>query len=231
MASPHITEVPAGPKLRLIIGNKNYSSWSLRPWLVLRHLQIAFEEVRLALDTPAFAAQIGALSPTGLVPVLHVGDFIVSDSMAIIEYINDALAPGRAWPQDRQQRAIARAISARMHSGFDALRAELPMNCRLHGNQINVSEQTERQIDEICAIWRECRAKYGQEGPWLFGEFSAADAFYAPVALRFNTYVVPVDPVCDAYIEAMLAFDPLAEWIDAARREPEVIEREEVGKV
>lgn len=219
---------PVREDLSLVIGNKNYSSWSLRPWFLLKQLRITFTEIRVPLYTPTFAAEIAPLSPTGLVPALHHGDLIISDSLAITEFINDVLAPGRVWPSDVTQRAIARGVCAQMHSGFTALRAEMPMNCRRVGVEINVSEQVEQDIDRICALWRDCRRRYGSQGPWLFGEFSAADAFYAPVALRFNTYVVPVDPTSNDYIDTILAADAIRAWVNAARNETEIIESAEL---
>jgi glutathione S-transferase len=204
--------------LTLVIGNKNYSSWSLRPWLVMRHFGVPFEEVRLPLDTPEFERGIERWSPSGRVPVLHRGDLVVWDSLAIAEYVNEAFLDGRAWPSDRAQRAVARAASAEMHSGFQALRNELPLNCRKRAKNFVPSTEAKRDIDRIGELWRECRAHAGG-GEFLFGDFSIADAMYAPVVLRFRTYGIALGDVERRYADAILALPAVREWLAAAEAE------------
>jgi glutathione S-transferase len=205
--------------LTLVIGNKNYSSWSLRPWLLMRHHDIAFDEVRLPLDTPEFRSGITRWSPSGRVPVLHHGNLVVWDSLAICEYVNEAFLDGRGWPRDGAARAVARAVSAEMHSGFQALRNALPMNCRRRATGFVVPAEARGDIDRITRIWRECRARAAGDEPFLFGAFSIADAMYAPVALRFRTYGVAVGEVERHYADALIALPALREWLAAAEAE------------
>lgn len=204
--------------LTLVIGDKNYSSWSLRPWLLMRHFGIAFDEVRLPLDTPEFVSGIARWSPSGRVPVLHRGDLVIWDSLAIAEYINETFLEGRGWPRDPDARAVARAVSAEMHSGFQAVRNDLPLNCRRRASGFVVRPDARRDIERILRIWRECRARAG-EGPYLFGAFSIADAMFAPIVLRFQTYGVEIDAVERRYADTMLAMPALREWLAAAEGE------------
>lgn len=213
--------------LTLIIGNKNYSSWSLRPWLVLRKAGLAFEEVRIPLYLADSLEQTLRYSPTGKLPVLHHGDIRVWDSLAVIEYVADTFPDAAVWPSDRKARAEARAVSAEMHSGFEHLRQDFPMNCRVHLSDVPYSEAVAEDIARIRAIWRDCRDRFGAGGPFLFGAFSAADAMYAPVVLRFESYGVAVGSVERAYMDAVLGLPELAEWIEAGRLEEEIIERAE----
>ncbi|MBS0486206.1 MAG: glutathione S-transferase family protein [Proteobacteria bacterium] len=204
----------------LVVGSKNYSSWSLRPWLLLRQFGVAFDEIMLPLDTPEFYARIHDYSPTGRVPVLHDGDIRVWDSLAIAEYVNERWLGGRGWPRDHAARAFARSVSAEMHSGFPALRSELPMNCRKRVKDHPASKDAQADIERIKAIWREARERYGKSGPFLFGTFGIADAMYAPVVLRFESYDVALDPDERAYSEAILALPALQEWLAATVDEP-----------
>jgi glutathione S-transferase len=204
----------------LVIGSKNYSSWSLRPWLLLRAFGVAFEEILLPLDTPEFHARIGEYSPTGRVPVLHDGELRVWDSLAIAEYANERFLAGRGWPADSAARATARSISAEMHSGFAALRNELPMNCRKRVKNHQASAEAQRDIARVRQIWRQTRERCGHDGPFLFGAFGIADAMYAPVVLRFVSYAVALDPLERAYADAILALPALREWLDATVGEP-----------
>lgn len=217
------------PELTLVIGNKNYSSWSLRPWLVLRHFGVPFEEVRLPLDTREFELNIGRYSPSGRVPVLLDGGLRVWESLAICEYVAERYVMGEAWPGDRGARAVARAVSCEMHAGFAALRGELPMNCRGRRAGVAPSPAARADIDRIAALWRECRDHRGAPGPWLFGEFSIADAMFAPVALRFDTYGVDLPGEAEAYVSTVLAHPALREWVAEGRAESEVLEAEERG--
>ena len=206
-------------KLTLVIGNKNYSSWSLRAWLPMRHYGIPFEEVRLPLDTPEFVRGVERWSPSGRVPVLHRGDLVVWDSLAICEYINETFLDGRAWPQGASERAVARAVSAEMHSGFQALRTALPMNCRRRARNFIVPPDAQRDIARITHLWRDCRARFGVGGAFLFGEFSIADAMYAPVALRFRSYGVTLGDSEQRYADAVRELPAVREWSAAAEAE------------
>ena len=217
-------------ELSIVIGNKNYSSWSLRGWLMVKATGREFSEIRLAMDTPQFHDEIGRYSPARRVPVIRHGELAVWDSLAIGEYLAEQFPRAGLWPTDAGQRARARCVSAEMHSGFFALRGELPMNCRARDRRVSPSEQASKDIARIQAMWRECRAEAGEGGPWLFGEFSIADCMYAPVALRFLTYGVPCGPVEHAYVETVLGHPPVMEWMEAAQEETEVIDREEVGR-
>lgn len=205
--------------LRLIIGNKTYSSWSMRPWLLLQHHEIPFEELRLPLDTAEFRRRIGALSPSGRVPVLHDGRLVVWDSLAIVEYVNEAYLEGRGWPTDRSTRARARSAVAELHSGFSALRAELPMNLKRAPRAVPTSPAAAADIARVQALWS--AALEHSKGPFLFGDFGIADAFYAPVATRFRTYAVPLCAVCAAYCERLHALPALRQWYAEAAQEVE----------
>ena len=211
----------------LIIGNKNYSSWSLRPWLVLRYLGIDFDEVRLALDTPEFKSQILRYSAVGRVPVFQDEQVQIWDSLAICEYL--AESHPTLWPDERSERALARAFVSEMHSGFNALRNELPMNCRAEQRQITPSAAALADIDRIEQIWQQCINLHANEGPWLFGRFGIIDAFFAPVALRFQGYRLTLSHNSLEYVRLQLANPLLQEWLCAGQQEAEVLPREEVG--
>ncbi|UXI67646.1 glutathione S-transferase family protein [Tahibacter amnicola] len=200
----------------LVIGNKNFSSWSLRPWLLLKHFDVDFAEIRLPLDTPEFYATIGRYSPTGRVPVLQDGELVVWDSLAILEYSNERWLEGAGWPADRATRAHARAVSAEMHSGFQALRSECPMDC-VRRTRDPISAEARRDVDRIATLWRDCRNRYG--GPFLFGGFSIADAMYAPVALRITSYGIDVGPIEREYVGALLGLPALKSWLADAEAE------------
>lgn len=208
-------------KLTLVIGNKNYSSWSLRPWLLMRQAGIPFNEVRVSLYQPDSTAQLAALSPSGLVPVLHDGDVRIWDSLAICEYLNELFPECRLWPDARAIRAVARSLSAEMHAGFLALRSSMSMNLRGHYPDEGRTPESLRDIARIVDIWNECRQTYGADGDFLFGRFSIADAMYAPVALRFQTYAVPLEGQARAYADSLLTLPALQEWVEAGVREIE----------
>jgi glutathione S-transferase len=214
--------------LMLVVGSRNYSSWSLRPWLLLRHLGLAFTERQFELDTPEFDAEIAAISPTRRVPVLVHGGIRVWESLAICEYVSE-LAQGRGWPRDPALRATARAIAAEMHAGFAALRAACPMNARVSGRHVPMTPSLERDVKRIDAIWSGCRRDHGELGPYLFGGFSVADAMFAPVVLRVRSYGLPLSELARRYQETMMSDAHLAEWIEASRLETRVIPHEEVG--
>ncbi|MGD8429687.1 MAG: glutathione S-transferase family protein [Ectothiorhodospiraceae bacterium] len=213
----------------LVVGNRNYSSWSLRGWLALRKSGAEFETVRLALDTPTFAEEIRRYSPAGLVPVLRHGEHTIWDSLAIAEYANEVFANGALWPANPQTRGWARSVSAEMHSGFFKVRGAMPMNCRATGRRVENTAELQTEVDRIQAIWDECRTAFANDGPWLFGRFSIADAMYAPVVSRFITYGVALTPAARDYADAVLADPDMSEWMAAGREESEVLEREEVG--
>jgi glutathione S-transferase len=214
--------------LRLLIGNKNYSSWSLRPWLAMKAAGIAFEETLIPLSAPDFKAQVMAISGAGKVPVLLDGDVRVWETLAILEYLAEKFPEARLWPQASVARAHARAISAEMHAGFQPLRRHLPMNVRRPVKQRAPDASVMADVARIDAIWNECRARFGAGGPFLFGGFGAADAMYAPVVWRFHTYAVEVSAAARDYIRAVIALPASAEWREAARREPWVLEHDEV---
>ena len=209
--------------LKLVIGNKNYSSWSLRPWLHLRESRIPFEEVRIALFREGFREELRRYTPAGRVPVLIDDDLHVWDSMAIIEHVRERFPEALGWPADAAARAMARAISAEMHSGFLAVRDELPQNLRVRRPRAldGLSETCRRQIARIDEMWTAARREHGEEGPWLFGEMSIADVVYAPVALRFVTYGIPVGDESRGFVDSVCALDSVREFVDAARAEPE----------
>lgn len=212
----------------LVIGNKRYSSWSLRPWLFLRHHGVDFDERVLALDTDAFVADIGALSPSRRVPALHDGELVVWDSLAICEYANERWLGGRGWPADLARRAVARAACAEMHSGFAALRAECPMNvCRRLDAPLPLSPAASADVERVRALWRELRAQHGAGGQFLFGTAGLIDAYFAPVVMRFWTYRLPAGAVEAAYIEAVRGLPAMREWIDAAGAERELLQKYE----
>jgi len=197
--------------LKLVIGNKNYSSWSLRPWLAMKVAGIEFVEERIALDQPDTRARILACSPSGKVPCLLDGRLAVWDSLAICEYVNETYAAGRLWPADRAARATARAVSAEMHSGFAALRGHLSMDIRARkparGAEAQRRADVQADIERVVAIWTAALDASG--GPMLFGAFCIADAFYAPVVTRFVTYDVALPPLLAGYSARVLAGDPL----------------------
>ena len=209
-------------QLTLIIGNKNYSSWSMRPWLALKQAGIDFAEVRIPLDMPTTYEEIRRYSPSGKVPVLQDGNLTVWDSLAICEYVAENFAPN-LWPEDRIAKAVARSISAEMHSGFANLRQNMPMNCRARLCFLGINLAVQADIDRITSIWHDCREKYGSGGDLLFGNFTIADAMFAPIVSRFVTYEVKLDSVAQAYVEAVWKLPTMQEWVMAANFESESI--------
>jgi glutathione S-transferase len=214
---------------RIYIGNKNYSSWSLRGWLMLKQTGAAFEEVVIPLGpigtrTPAIRAH----SPSARVPALHHRDLVVWDSLAIGEYLAELFPKAHLWPEDREARAIARSVSAEMHSGFASMRSAMSMNLRRAESKVPISPAVAEDIARIFAIWSECRKRYGKGGPFLFGALSIADAMFAPVTTRFQTYGVDMDEGARAYVDAIRALPAMREWTDAAHRETTVIQEYEV---
>jgi len=217
-------------KLELIIGNKAYSSWSLRPWLALKHTGAAFAETRVPLYIPGYKEKLLGFGPSGKVPVLKHGTRTVWDSLAICEYLAELFPDAQLWPKDAVARAMARSVSAEMHSGFSAIRNAMPFNCRVRGRHVPITPEIQQELDRVQGLWKSCRDVHGNGGPWLFGRFSIADCMFIPVALRFVTYSVSMDAAGKAYADAALAHHPMAEWIAAAEQESEVMESNEVGK-
>jgi glutathione S-transferase len=212
----------------LVVGNRNYSSWSLRGFLAARAAGVPFDEVLVRLSVPGSKDELLKHSPAGKVPVLRHGEVRVWDSLAIIEYLAEIRHDAALWPTDAAARAHARSIAAEMHAGFQALRAHMPMNLRRSLPGKGRGRDVAEDIERVCAIWRHCRTHYGADGPFLFGRFSAADAMYTPVATRFRTYAVELEGVCQAYVDAVLARPDFLEWHEAALEEPWVIEEDEV---
>ncbi|GAB2491488.1 glutathione S-transferase family protein [Arenimonas alkanexedens] len=211
----------------LVIGNKNYSSWSLRPWLLLRHFGVSFEEVRLPLDTPEFREQVGRWSPTRRVPVLHDGPLAVWDSLAICEYANERWLAGEGWPAGTEARAIARCAAAEMHSGFVALRAQLPMNLRRQPREKHWDADAAHDIARVQGLWRELRSRFGSSGPFLCGRFGIVDAMFAPVCARFRSYGVDCDDTARDYLDAVLTLPAMKQWEAAGLAETERVGADE----
>ena len=211
------------PGLTLVIGNKNYSSWSLRPWLALRMAGLAFDEVRIPLYQDGSREQILRHSPAGRVPILRDGDVVIWDSLAICEYVAELAPQAGLWPADRATRAHARSISAEMHAGFTTLRGSMPMNLRKLGERLVTPPpaQVEADIERIVAIFEACRAQHAARGPFLFGAFTIADAMYAPVVTRFRSYSVGLPAASQAYAGAIAALAPMREWTAAGVAESE----------
>jgi glutathione S-transferase len=217
-------------KLAILIGNKNYSSWSLRPWLALAQSGLPFEETVVALYRPDTAAQIRPWSPSGKVPVLRHEGRTIWDSLAICEYLAETFPEKQLWPRDPGARALARSVCAEMHSGFPHLRSQMPMNIRAAGRKVSTTPELGSDVARVSTIWRDCREKAGSSGPFLFGAFSIADAMYAPVVTRFATYGVTLGPIERTYCEAVLALPAMRDWAAAAAKETEVIASSEVGR-
>ncbi len=214
--------------LTLVVGSRNYSSWSLRPWMLLRHLGLEFTERQFHFGSSEFDTELPKISPTRMVPVLIHGERRIWESLALCEYVSE-LAGGRGWPADEALRATARSVATEIHAGFHALRAACPMNARATGRRVPMTPPLERDLRRIDAIWSGCRRDHGELGPYLFGAFSAADAMYAPVVLRVRSYGLPLTELATRYLETMLADDHLCDWIEASARETIVIPQEEVG--
>lgn len=219
--------------MKLIIGNKNYSSWSLRAWLAAKQSGILFEELTVNIggdDWQVAKRQSGEIMPSGKVPILWDGEVVVWDSLAILEYLADKVGRERFWPKDDAARGMARAVVAEMHSSFRALRSELPMNVRARIEGHRISDECKADIVRVLQIWAEARARHGQGGPFLFGTFGAADVFYAPVVSRFVTYGIGVPGFAEAYMETMWEQEWMQAWIHAAEEEEWTIEQYEVAR-
>ena len=213
--------------LKLVIGNRNYSSWSLRAWLYLRQSGVPFEEIRIPLFSGSrWRDQLAEYTPAGRVPVILDGDLSVWDSLAICEYVREKEADAVDWPSDVRARAQARSVSAEMHSGFLGIRNELPQNIRARRalEPSELSEGCRAEVGRIDQIWRDAREDYGNRGPWLFGQFSIADVMYAPVALRFVTYSIPLSSEARHFVDQVQALDSIREWCLESAEERESLQ-------
>ncbi len=213
--------------LKLAIANKNYSSWSMRPWVLLAQAGIAFEEIQLKFSDDGKVPGIERYSPTRQVPVLLVDGEPVWDSLAICEAVAELFPDKRLWPAEARARQVARSICAEMHAGLRNLRGAMPMNIRAALPGKGMSPAVQKDIDRIVEIWESCRARYGRDGELLFGQFSIADAYYAPVATRFLTYAVTLPPAAQRYADALLALPAVRDWMAQARLESEFVRADE----
>lgn len=213
--------------LQLVIGNKNYSSWSMRPWVLMRQAGIAFEEIGLEFDSDVRVIGIEKYSKAGKVPVLLVDGEAVWDTLAIAETVAELFPEKQLWPEDARARRVARSACAEMHSGFQALRDRMPMNIRGHHPGKGLTPESRKDIARVVALWSECRERFGAGGPLLFGKFSIADAFFAPVVMRFRTYGVEVPRAAQDYCAAVEALAAVREWMDAARKEKKFVAGDE----
>jgi glutathione S-transferase len=215
--------------MKLIFANKNYSSWSLRAWLVLKHFNIPFDEDMVLLNGDGWRENLRKKSPSGKVPVLVDGDVVVPETIAIIEYLNDKYPAKGIWPSNRVERALARAAAAEMHGGFNAIRNEAPMNLRAsHPGKVD-PDLVAADLKRIERLWGELISRSG--GPYLFGSFTAADAMFAPVATRIRTYELPVTDLAMEYVEAIYALPAFQEWLVEAVKEPWTVEQDEIDSI
>jgi len=212
----------------LIIGNKNYSSWSLRPWLAMKVKGIGFTEKLIPLFDEDWPGAIAGISPTKCVPVLQDGGLCVWETLAILEYLADRHSGLGFWPADTEARAVARAVANEMHAGFPGLRSNMPMNIRKSLPGRGRGEGVDKDIARIEEMWTDCRTRFGGGGDFLFGEFCNADAMFAPVVSRLTTYCVEMDGVAESYVNAVQALPAMIEWSEAARAEPWIVEEDEV---
>jgi glutathione S-transferase len=213
--------------LKLVIGNKNYSSWSMRPWVLMRQAGIPFEEVQLRFASDVSVIGIEKYSKAGKVPVLMVDGQAVWDSLAIAETLAELHPEKQLWPADAAARRLARSACAEMHSGFQALRGKMPMNIRASYPGKGLTKESQRDIERVVALWSECREKFGSGGPLLFGKFSIADAFFAPVVMRFRTYAVEVPRAAQEYCAAVESLAAVREWMEAGRKEKDFVAADE----
>jgi glutathione S-transferase len=215
------------PKLKLVIANKNYSSWSMRAWVLLTHAGIPFTEVQLKFADDGTVRGIEGLSPSGLVPALWIDDEVVWDSLAICETVAELFADKQLWPADPAARRVARCVSAEMHAGFRELRKHMVMNIRSSHPGKGRTPQVAQDIARVVSIWEGCRSRFGAAGPFLFGSFTCADAMFAPVATRFRTYAVSLPPVAQRYADTILALPAVEQWCVAGRAETEFVAADE----
>lgn len=214
--------------LTLVIGNKNYSSWSLRVWIFMKQYQIKFNEKRVVLSTDTTDEELLKYNSGLKVPVLLEGDLAIWDSLAILEYLSEHYLAGKGLPSQPNKRAIARCVSAEMHASFSKIRRYLPMNCRKPITPIELSQPIQVEVQRIKAIWQQCREQYGDGGDWLFGQYSIADAMFAPIVLRFNTYGIKLDGILQEYSQTVLNQPHIIEWIKDSKKETEIIASDEI---
>lgn len=215
--------------MKLLIGNRNYSTWSLRPWLVLRHFDLPFQDEVLMLSGDRWRETLAERSPTGKVPVLIDGDLVVPETLAIIEYLADLFPEKAIWPADRRDRALARAAASEMHAGFSALRTQAPMNLRAsHPGKVDL-DSVRKDLHRVEQLWGDLLGRSG--GPFLFGEFTAADAMYAPLATRLRTYDLPISDTAAKYVEAIYALPAFQEWRALALKEPWIVDDDEIDVI
>ncbi len=219
---------PKSNCMKLIIGNKNYSSWSMRPWLLLKHFNVPFEEVRIPLFIEGFEQQLAVYTDANKVPVLHDGDLEVWDSLAICEYISEQYLDNQGWPADSVARSLARSASAEMHSSFLNVREQMPMNCRSQ-KKIDFGPDVLGEIERIDRLWQSLKSRYQSDGPWLLGTFSIADCMYAPMASRFHSYLPTLSDISSNYVATVLKHPSVQQWFAEAEAETEVIQQSEVG--
>jgi glutathione S-transferase len=213
--------------MKLYILNKNYSSWSMRPWLLLEHLGIPFEEIKLSYNDPQFKARLREVNPAGLAPVLVDGDLAIWDSLAIVEYVAETFPDRGVWPADKRARARARSVCAEMHSGFQALRGTLGMNCELRMPTPPLDADARADVARVCDLWADCARFARGGGPFLFGAFSAADAFFAPVVRRFVSYEVALPEAARRYVATIEVLPAMKKWMAAALAENDFVAHNE----
>ena len=215
-------------KIKLIIGNKNYSSWSLRPWILLKYFEIPFEEILIPLYEGNYKKQILKYSSNGKVPALVHGSVVISESLAICQYLSELFPKKKMWPQDIKDRALAYSIAQEMHAGFFYLRTNMLCNIRGRYPGKGMTPESKRDINHILEIWTSCRKKHKTQGPYLFGQFTVADAMFMPVVTRFRTYGVTLKGTSKEYAQTMLNLKAFKEWEEAAIKEPWVIKKSEI---
>jgi len=215
--------------VQLIIGNKNYSSWSLRPWLLLKHFDVPFEEIGISLFAEGYQQELAQYSPTLRVPVLKDGEYTVWDSLAICEYVSEKYLHGMALPKNIEERALCRAYCSEMHSGFMAIRSEMPMNCRAR-KRLRISAAAKADCGRVDQLFADARAQFSQRGDYLFGEFSMADCMFAPIVMRFTTYGIQLSAASQEYMGTMLQNSALSAWVEGANYESEILIDFELGE-
>lgn len=215
--------------MQLIIGNKNYSSWSLRPWLLLKHFDVPFEEVGIALFTEGYQQELAQYSPSLRVPVLKDGESTIWDSLAICEYVSEKYLQGLALPANIEERALCRAYCSEMHSGFMAIRSEMPMNCRTR-KRLEITAAAEVDCRRVDMLFSDARAQFSSGGDYLFGEFSLADCMFAPIVMRFTTYGIGLSESSQKYVRTMLQNTALSLWVEDAQNESHILADFELGE-
>lgn len=214
--------------MQLIIGNYNYSSWSMRPWLFVDYHALPVEVVKMHLTSEALLSRLRQHFSDGKVPLLVTETGEIWDSLAILEFLGERYPQTHPWPIDSEARAVARSVSAEMHSSFNALRTEVPMNCRRYYPGLRLSQRAQREVQRISEVWSYCRVRFGGEGPWLFGSFSIADAMFAPVVMRFRSVDIELTEDASAYCETVSQSASVKKWIEMALNEPETIDAAEL---